>query len=135
MSDDNEPENYNSNEFKNIDKNFHEIIRTAPFERKGVVTYKKKRIGVYTSGDVGSRIRNAETGEYYKYRVGSNYENLFFSVRLANGDCNGKNKLAMLYFTSPIHYAKYLHNAVGEDVVNIWNIKRDKLIYQMKNKV
>jgi hypothetical protein len=50
----NEPENYNGNEFKSVDKNFHEIIRTTPFERKGVVTYKKKRVGIYTSGDVGT---------------------------------------------------------------------------------
>lgn len=131
----NEPENYNGNEFKSVDKNFYEIIRTAPFERKGVVTYKKKRVGIYTSGDVGTRIRNAETGEHYKYRVGSKYENLFFSVRLSTGECNGKSNLITLYFTSPNHYEKYLHNSVSEDVVNNWNIKRDYLISQMKNKL
>ena len=41
---------------KMSDKNFYLIYRTAPFERRGIITYKKKQIGVYTSGDIGSRI-------------------------------------------------------------------------------
>jgi hypothetical protein len=134
MYDDNEPENYKSNEFKNIDKNYHEIIRIAPIERKGIVTYKKKQIGIYTSGDIGSRIRNAETGEHYKYRVGSKYEKLFFSVRLSTGECDGKNKMATLFFTSPNHYEKYLHNEVSEEVGKIWNYKRDLLINELNEK-
>lgn len=134
MYDDNEPENYKSNEFKNIDKNYHEIIRVAPIERKGIVTYKKKKIGIYTSGDIGSRIRNAETGEHYKYRVGSKYEKLFFSVRLSTGECDGKNKMATLFFTSPNHYETYLHNEVSEGVGKIWNYKRDLLINELNEK-
>ncbi len=134
MYDDNEPENYKSNEFKNIDKNYHEIIRVAPIERKGIVTYKKKKIGIYTSGDIGSRIRNAETGEHYKYRVGSKHEKLFFSVRLSTGECDGKNKMATLFFTSPNHYETYLHNEVSEEVGKIWNYKRDLLINELNEK-
>lgn len=83
--------------FKQTDKNFYIINRLAPIDRKGVITYKDKKIGVYTSGDVGSRIRNAETGEYYNYTVGSKYEDLFFSVRLSTGECNGKYKLPTLF--------------------------------------
>jgi len=120
--------------FKQTDKNFYIINRLAPIDRKGVITYKDKKIGVYTSGDVGSRIRNAETGEYYNYTVGSKYEDLFFSVRLSTGECNGKYKLPTLFFTSPQHYISYLHNTVSDDILEIWNYKRDKLIKEMKDK-
>ena len=137
-----EPENDNlstsdNNEltkFKQTDKNFHLIYRLAPFERKGLTTYKQKRIGVYTSGEIGTRIRNAETGEYYNYKVGSKYEDLFFSVRLSTGECNGKYILPTLFFSSPKHYESYLHNTVSDEIVDSWNYKRDKLIKEMKEK-
>lgn len=131
-NDNNDNANNELTNFKNLDKNFYVITRTAPFERKGVVMYKKKKIGVYTSGSVGTRIRNAETGEYYNYTVGSKYEDMFFSVRLSTGECNGKSAAATLFFTSPQHYVSYLHNTVSEDIAEIWNYKRDKLIREMK---
>ena len=125
-------DNNELNKFKNLDKNFYVITRKAPFERKGVFMYKKKKIGVYTSSSVGNKIRNAETGEYYNYLVGSKYEDMFFSVRLSTGECNGKNAAATLFFTSPQHYTSYLYNDVSEDVVESWNYKRDKLIKETK---
>lgn len=120
--------------FKQTDPNYHFIYRMAPFERNGIVTYKNKRIGVYTSGDTGCKIRDAETGEYYNYTVGSKYENLFFSVRLSTGECNGKNKLPTLFFLSPQHYETYLHNKVSEDVVYKWNFNRVDIVNEMKQK-
>ena len=135
VNDNNSDTSVDNNEltkFRNLDKNFYVITRTAPFERKGIVMYKKKKIGVYTSGGVGAKIRNAETGEYYNYTVGSKYEDMFFSVRLATGECNGKHSAATLFFTSPQHYTSYLHNDVSEDILDIWNYKRDKLIKDAK---
>lgn len=120
--------------FRQTDKNFHIINRLAPFERKGITTYKQKKIGVYTSGDIGTRIRNAETGEYYNYKVGSKYEDLFFSVRISSGECNGKYILPTLFFTSPKHYESYLHNDVSEETIDNWNYKRDILIKAMNDK-
>ena len=120
--------------FKQIDPNYHIVYRMAPFERNGIVTYKKKRIGVYTSGDIGSKIRDAETGEYYNYTVGSKYENLYFSVRLSSGECNGKYNLPTLFFLSPQHYEKYLHNNVSEDVVYKWNLNKVDVVNEMKQR-
>ena len=120
--------------FKQTDQNYHIIYRMAPFERNGIVTYKKKRIGVYTSGDIGSKIRDAETGEYYNYTVGSKYENLYFSVRLSSGECNGKYNLPTLFFLSPQHYEKYLHNNVSEDVVYKWNLNKVDVLNEIKQR-
>ena len=129
--------NDDNNELFNLrqsDKNFHLIYRTAPFERRGITTYKKKQIGVYTSGDIGARIRNAETGEYYNYSVGSKYEHLFFSVRLSTGECNGKYTVPTLFFTSPRHYELYLHGAVSDETRNDWDYKRTMLLNDMDKK-
>jgi hypothetical protein len=142
MSNDNETEtdrlnNDDNNELLNLrqtDKNFHIISRIAPFERRGIITYKKKRIGIYTSGDVGARIRNAETGEYYNYTVGSKYEDLFFSVRLSTGECNGKYKTPTLFFTSPNHYETYLYGTVSEETREVWDYKRTSVMNDMEMK-
>ena len=120
--------------FKQTDQNYHIIYRMAPFERNGIITYKKKRIGVYTSGDIGSTIRDAETGEYYNYTVGSKCEKMFFSVRLSTGECNGKYKLPTLFFLSPQHYESYLHNKVSEDIVYNWNCNRVDIVNEMKQR-
>jgi hypothetical protein len=129
--------NDDNNKLTNLrlsDKNFHIVYRTAPFERRGVTTYKKKQIGIYTSGDVGTRIRNADTGEYYNYTVGSKYENLFFSVRLSTGECDGKYKSATLFFTSPSHYESYLYGTVSEDTREDWDYKRTNVMNEMERK-
>ena len=126
-----------NNELTNLrmsDKNFYLIYRTAPFERRGIITYKKKQIGIYTSGDIGDRIRNAETGEYYTYTVGSKFENLFFSVRLSTGECDGKYKVPTLFFTSPSHYESYLYGTVSEETRDGWDYKRTMLLNEMESK-
>jgi hypothetical protein len=126
-----------NNELTNLrmsDKNFYLIYRTAPVERRGIITYKKKQIGIYTSGDIGDRIRNAETGEYYNYTVGSKQEHLFFSVRLSTGECDGKYKLPTLFFTSPSHYESYLYGTVNDETKDVWDYKRTMLMNDMEKK-
>ena len=130
----NNDDNNELTKLKMSDKNFYLIYRTAPFERRGIITYKKKQIGIYTSGDIGSRIRNAETGEYYTYTVGSKFENLFFSVRLSTGECNGKYKVPTLFFTSPSHYESYLYGTVSEETREVWDYKRTILMNEMESK-
>ena len=129
--------NDDNNELLNLrqtDKNFHIISRLAPFERRGVISYKSKNIGVYTSGDVGARIRNAETGEYYNYTVGSKQEHLFFSVRISTGECNGKFKVPTLFFTSPSHYESYLYGTVSQETRDDWDYKRTIVMNEMEKK-
>jgi len=130
----NNDDNNELTKLKMSDKNFYLIYRTAPFERRGIITYKKKQIGIYTSGDIGDRIRNAETGEYYNYTVGSKFEHLFFSVRLSTGECDGKHKLPTLFFTSPSHYESYLYGTVSENTRDIWDYNRTMLMNDMEKK-
>jgi hypothetical protein len=49
--------------------------------------YKMKPVILFGSGDTGSTIRNAVTGEkYYGNRVGSRHEDLYFKVRVCTGE-------------------------------------------------
>ena len=46
-----------------------------------------KQVIMFGSGDTGSTIRNAVTGEkYYGHRVGSRHEDLYFKARVCTGE-------------------------------------------------
>ena len=102
-------------ELKHLDKGYNIIYR--------VVNKKKISIELYTSGDIGSNIRNAETGQYYEYKVGSANQDLFFSVKLATGECVGT-----LFYLSPKHCMDHLHSFVNEETISLWEEKRSSQI-------
>jgi hypothetical protein len=55
--------------------------RMPKTDAKGKVSF----VTVYGSGPTGSHIRHAISGEYTKYIVGSNSEELFYKVCVATG--------------------------------------------------
>ena len=85
---------------------------------------KKKEIKVYTTGCIGSNIRDAETGEYYKYLVGSADEELFFKTTISTGDCSSTNGSNTLFYISPQQYMNHLHAHIDPKVVDNWEMKR-----------
>ena len=97
--------------FKSASKDYHKMIRY------GVP------IGVYSSGQTGTTfIRNAETGEYTKYVVGSLNEDLFYKVRVATGEfpCGP----ITLFYNSPEHYEKHQYDVVDENMKYLWREKQ-----------
>jgi hypothetical protein len=54
------------NEVRNLDKGFNSIFRN--YTRLDG-TKKKVKVDFYTSGSTGNYIRDAETGEYYNYKL------------------------------------------------------------------
>jgi hypothetical protein len=86
---------------------------------------KNKRIRVYTCGGVGTRIRDAETGEYYSNRVGSKDEDLFYTVSVATGECTSANGYNTLFYCSPQHYENHLYSFVKPESVARWEEKRN----------
>jgi hypothetical protein len=95
-----------------------------PVERKNGKV-KNTKIDIYTSGDCGSRIRDAVSGLYYKETVGSNDEHLFFTVSLSTGKCRSKNGSNTLFYLSPEQFEKHLHLTVSQDVKNSWHEKKE----------
>ncbi len=93
---------------------------------------KNKRIKVYTSGDVGSNIRDAETGEYYSNKVGSNDEHLFFTTILATGECKNSSTL---FYISPQHCMSHLNISIDPEIVANWEVKRNMRLKELKKPV
>jgi hypothetical protein len=94
---------------------------------------KNKRIRVFTSSGVGTRIRDAETGEYYPNKIGSKDEDLFFKVAIATGECTSANGSNTLFYCSPQHYENHLHTTVDPERIVAWEDKRDARLKELKN--
>ena len=114
---------------KRQDRGYNVIYRKA--FRKDGRPYNKK-IEIYTSSGTGNRIRDAETGEYLNYVVGSADEDLFFKVMLATGECTSANGSYTLFYASPQHYANHLQCQVDPRLASDWEEKRDARLIEMK---
>lgn len=91
--------------------------------------YRTVEITLYGSGDYGSYIRNAVTGSYTNHRVGSEAENLYFSV----ANCTGLDKMhgpVHLYYDTPSQYENHQFTQVDQYVKDAWlnrvNLIKDK---------
>jgi len=111
-------------QMKNDDRGYCKFSRLIRVNKKKI--YKKINYEVYSSGDPGSNIRDAETGEYYPYKVGSYDEDLFYSVILATGECNSKNGSSILFYKSPQHYMKHQKVELSLDKIRLWEMKNYK---------
>lgn len=116
---------------KKQDKGYNVIYRKA-FKKDGR-RYNKK-IEIYTSSGSGTRIRDAETGEYFSNIVGSKDEDLFFKVILATGECQSLNGSSTLFFSSPQHYATHMQCEVDPVSAHNWEEKRDARLFELKQK-
>lgn len=106
---------------KKTDRGYNKTWRLMP--RNDVL--KKTKVEFYVSGDIGSNIRDAETGHYYPNIVGSLDEDLFFKVCLATGECKIKNGSNILFYTSPQQYISHFNVEVKDDIINKWISKRN----------
>jgi hypothetical protein len=113
------------NNLKSFDTGYGCVYRQKQLMNGKIV---RTRIDCYTSGDVGSKIRNAETGQIYKYKVGSKDENLFFKVGLPTGELKTKNGSSLLFYDSPEQFEKHLGNEVQQPVKEKWHEKKVRKI-------
>jgi hypothetical protein len=84
--------------------------------------YKQITIENYGSGSHGTRIRNAVTGSYYDFIVGSSNEDLFFKVIDSSGRNERKDPL-MLYYDSPEQYENHHFTSVSPEVKQKWHAR------------
>lgn len=117
-------------ELKNIDNGYNKILRLIP---RADGKLKRTKIEFYTSNGVGTNIRDAETGNYYKNKVGSIDEELFFKVNLATGECNSRNGFSKLFYRSPQHYMSHLKCNLDEKTIYHWEKRYNNRINEIKN--
>jgi|688.fasta_scaffold510042_2 hypothetical protein len=121
----NEPYDTELPSFKQKDRGYNRVYRKRIRTSDGKLV--NMPVDVYSSGDVGSRIRNAETGQYYDFAVGSKKENLFFKVSLATGECTSLNGSHTLFYLSPNHYMSHLDAYLEPSEQIAWWDKYNKL--------
>jgi len=117
---DNKPNDRAIDDLKKFDKGYNKIYKDL-IRTDG--SKKRTKIEVYTSSGYGTRIRDAETGMYYKNTVGSADEDLFFKTVLATGECKSANGSHILFYLSPAHYAKHLHIKLSDSTIKSWTEK------------
>jgi hypothetical protein len=116
---------------KQLDKGYNKLYRKM---QQSNGRNKTITIDTYTSSEIGSNIRDAETGSFYPEKVGSLDEDLFFKVILATSDCNSRNGSSTLFYISPRHYMSHMNCDVDQDTINQWEIKRNnRLLEKEKN--
>jgi hypothetical protein len=107
-------------------RGLHKIKKMVPLSNiYGEKYMKQVTLKVYSSGDVGSNIRNAENGLYTPYIVGSKYENLFFSVLDTTVQSDLRGGSIRLYYDSPEQYESHQSVRIDEDTRARWYEKRN----------
>ena len=109
---------------KSYDKGYTKIFRRYVTESGRV---KRGKIDLYASGGVGSQIRDAETGEYSSYKVGTLDEELFFKVSLATGECKNQLGSNTFFYHSPEQYMAHLmvDDDISSEIINSWRARKN----------
>ena len=107
------------NELKKMDKGYCKIKRFV-YKPSSDNTLIKKQVSIelYISGDVGSYIRNAVSGQRYDYRVGSKSEDLLFKVGIATGELGYSS--GSLFYDSPEQYERHFFTLLENDRKEKW---------------
>ncbi len=80
---------------------------------------KYRKVELYGSGDVGSRIRNAVTGDLTNHIVGTTDEHEYWSVLDSRG-MNGRQEPLVLFYDSPEQYERHMKIQVPQHVKEEW---------------
>jgi len=80
---------------------------------------KNRKIELYGSGDIGSRIRNAVTGNTTEHIVGTEDEDEYWSVLETRG-INGNQTSLVLFYDSPEQYERHMKVELPQSVKEQW---------------
>jgi hypothetical protein len=103
---------------QHLNRGYHKLTRNVLVNNKN----KKVELGVYGSGCHESPIRNAETGEYYKYKVGTMDEDLFFKSVMSTGEL--PSGPLTLFYDSPEHCERHQGISLDSFTKRRWEEKR-----------
>jgi hypothetical protein len=83
---------------------------------------KRVTIECYGTGQIGSRIKNAVTGQLYSFFVGTGHEDLFFKVIDSMGR-NGRKEQLVLFYDTPEQYENHQFIHLDQQVKERWHQK------------
>ena len=104
---------------RKLDKNYEKY--TIQFNKKWTDGRHYKNITVenFGSGQIGTRIRNAVTGQLYPYIVGHRNEDLLFKVSDSSGR-NGRKETITLFYDSPDQYENHRFVTLDPSLKQKW---------------
>ena len=111
------------------DKYFYKVRRTiiddskTKWKNDGRTYYKVLTIGIYGSGQVGSRARNAVSGSKYNILVGSKEQEKLYAVALCSGE-NGIKSPVFMYYDSPEQYESHLLSRLDIENKTKWHMRK-----------
>jgi hypothetical protein len=108
---------------KGFDPNY--VVKSIEVMKQNKKGHKKNQldtIEMYGSGDIGSYIRNAVSGQKTNHIVGSKEENLYFSVIETTG-INGRKDPIKLFYDSPEQFESHFHVTVSQQIKENWHKK------------
>jgi len=123
LSDDGSLKRSTTDDIKRLDKHYEKFNKKIYYDQsRDDRSYKTVAIKNYGSGQMGSRIRNAVTGQYTPYLVGSVDEDLFFVV----SNCmarSGRKEPMHLFYDSPEQYENHHFTTVSQQIKQKWAAK------------
>ena len=92
-----------------------------------------------TKSIMGTKIKSATTGITNNMYVGKSDEDLYFKVRIVNGEVSNSSNGNDFYYDSPEEYERHLFVKVPQSIKDKWSIKNqnariNKLIVEKVNK-
>ena len=116
--------------FESQQKGFHKVTKTItnPYDKE---ERRNVTIKFYSTGPIGSNIRDAVTGVYYSSIVGSKDEHLYFKV--GDHTCMNGNYGLNLYYSSPEEYESNQYVRVSEQDKQRWVEKRNYYLQVIKD--
>ena len=104
------------------DKLYEKYVKPFNATWKDEKYYENVVIENYGSGQQGTKIRNAVTGQREPYLVGSSNEDLFFKVSEVTARNKRKDSLT-LFYDSPEQYENHHFTYVSQDIKDRWQRK------------
>ena len=117
---------------KKSDRGYNKIYRRIT-RADGLL--KRTKIEFYTTNGIGYRIRDAETGMYFRHIVGSFDEYLYFKVGLSTGECKSANGSNTLFFSSPQRYMTHFNVSLTPEIISRWEENKRERLSQIEKQV
>jgi hypothetical protein len=111
------------------DKNYFVQYLPVNKEWKNGRYYRTVKLELFGSGQTGTFIRNAVTGNPTNFRVGSKDESMFFKVNDVRG-VNGSKNPIQLYYDSPEQYENHFFTELPNYIKEEW---RNRNQYNLSN--
>jgi hypothetical protein len=133
QDDDNVSDVQTNRRYNKSKKNVYDLFNELD---KGFISYSKisngnkYKINMYSNGvNIGNKIRDAITGNYYNCNIGSYHENFFFKVRMTT-IANKSN--VTLYYLSIRDYETHQKVVVTDTIKKKWLLRKREIEDEME---